>query len=329
VQIVPKPWASAGGWFRLIKAIRRFRPDVINFHFCGVNHLPVFVFCRLTGQKVVFHYHGEIQPIETMGWRKRHFSGVRICSWFSNLIITVSEANKRYLRAAHVTRPIDMIYNGVDISKFSDRIDEAWPAETRDSDHFRICYMGSLIPRKRVDDLLRAFALVHAERPDARLTIIGCGYLDSQLKRLCTQLNLDFAVDFKGKILAFPVELLRNSDLFVSASEAESFGLIFGEAMCLGVPVVACRVGGIPEVVAEGETGILVPPRNPQALARALLELMANDDMRTRMAAAGKARVRSRFDLPDKVEAILEVLEDVAGTNGATHVSSVPAQPRS
>ena len=328
VQVITKPWASAEGWLELIRTINRFRPDVINFHFCGVNHLPVFFFCALTGQKVVFHYHGEIQPLATVGWRKRHFSGVRICSWFCKQLVTVSEANKQYLLATNVRRPIELIYNGINISKFPDQI-EPRLAGTRNPEHFRICYMGSLIPRKRVDDLLRAFALVHTERPDARLTIIGCGHLESQLKRLCTELDLDSAVHFTGKILEYPLELLRNSDLCVSASESESFGLIFAEAMCLGVPAVACRVGGIPEVVADEETGLLVPPRNPQALAHAILRLMADDDLRARMAAAAKVWTRSRFDLPDKVVALFKLLEDVASDTGRAHVSSEAGQSRS
>src|SRR5262249_13258847 len=151
--------------------------------------------------------HGEIQPLNTMSWLKSRLSRVRISSWFVNEIITVSEANRQYLRAMNVRKPVKLIYNGIDVPRFLEHVDPSRPIGARcDPQRFKICYMGSLIPRKRPDDLLRAFALVCAERPDARLTIVGGGYLDLQLKRLCSELNLDEAVEFKGKILEFPFD---------------------------------------------------------------------------------------------------------------------------
>ncbi len=331
VNVIAKRWKSVGGWLELAKVIHRFDPDVIHFHFCGIVHLPVFLFCALTGRKVVFHYHGEIQPLNTVGWRKRHLSGVRICSWFCTRMVTVSGANKTYLHATNIKCPVYLIYNGIDVSKFLDQADHARTTiKAQDPHQFTLCCMGSLIPRKRVDDLLRAFAIVREKRPDARLTIIGGGYLEPELKRLCTELGQDSAVEFKGKILEYPFEHLHSSDLCVSASESESFGLIFAEAMCLGVPVVACRVGGIPDVVADGETGLLVPPRNPPVFAEAILKLMDDNALRAQMAENAEEHVRRRFDLPDKVEALCDLLEDVVGVHETTpQVRTNPPRPTS
>src|SRR3954452_1788301 len=173
-------WSSARGAVGLIGVIRRFRPDVVNFHFCAsLHYLAVFAYCMLTGRKVVFHYHGEIRPLESLRWKNRHLSIFRLASLLWTRIVTVSEANRRYLEALRVRAPITVIYNGVDTAMFLDRAAASAPAEARAEARrsFNLCYIGSLIPRKRVDDLLRAFARVAAAQPEAYLTIVGGGRL--------------------------------------------------------------------------------------------------------------------------------------------------------
>jgi len=168
-------------------------------------------------------------------------------------------------------------------------------------------YVGSLIRRKRVDILLRAFAEVKAKSPRAHLVIVGGGPLEAELKALAAHLAIEDVVQFTGLLKDFPVELFRSSDVFVSASESESFGLVFGEAMACGLPVVACRVGGIPEVVEDGVTGRLVPANDTAAMSKALLELLEDDALRLRMGEAATARVRDRFQLTDTVCRTFEV----------------------
>jgi glycosyltransferase involved in cell wall biosynthesis len=112
-----------------------------------------------------------------------------------------------------------------------------------------------------------------------------------------------------GLLPEYPFELLKSSRLLVSASESESFGIVFCEAMCLGVPIVACSVGGIPEVVRDRETGILVSPDDTKAFAAAILELMRDERTRSRMADEGRRWVLERFDLRDKVAALFDVFD--------------------
>jgi len=306
-------WASLAGARRLIRLIAQVRPDVVHFHFCGTLHyVPVFAYCMLTGRKVMYHYHGEIRPLHTLRWKNRHLSALRLASLFWTRALPVSQANGRYLEALRVAAPITVIYNGIDTGEFLKRAG-AGPTPERKKGRFDICYIGSLIPRKQVDVLLRAFAVVARARPDAHLTIVGGGYLAKAHQELCAELGLNGKVHFAGLLPDYPFELLRSSDLLASASESESFGLIFCEGMCLGVPVVACGVGGIPEVVRNGETGLLVPPHDPEAFAGALLRLMEDEPLRLRMAEAGKRWVLERYDIRDKVAALFDVFEASAG----------------
>jgi len=308
------PWSSRQGTRELIHQIREFKPDIVDFHFCDtLSFLPVFLFCRVSGITVVYHYHGEIRPLHTLRWKNHHLSGLRLLSLSWNKVITVSHANERFLQALHVGTPIDVVYNGIDVAGFLERsaeMDQALPARTSDGT-VNCLYIGSIIDRKRVDILLRAFAIAREKFPAARLTVVGGGALEASTKKLATDLKLDDVVHFTGLMVQFPFDLLKHSDILVSASESESFGLVFTEAMSFALPIVACRVGGIPEVVADGETGLLVDVNNPEAFATALLKLLEDPQLRTRMGQAGLERVQSEFQLHNTIDATFKSLASV------------------
>jgi L-malate glycosyltransferase len=305
------PWNSWQGIRELIRQIREFKPTVINFHFCDtLSFLPVFLYCKFTRIAVVYHYHGEIRPHNTLNWRNRNLSALRALSWLWTGVITVSEANMRFLRALHINTPIEVVYNGIDFASFQrqfERLDRL-PADTGSSNLVNCLYIGSLIDRKRIDILLRAFAIVKGRCPLARLTIVGGGAMENSSKLLATELQLDDVVRFTGLMIQYPFELLKQSDILVSASESESFGLVFAEAMSFSLPVVACRVGGIPEVVSDGETGILVEANDPEAFASALLVLLNDRPLRIQMGMAGRQRVNHAFQIQRTIDATFDAL---------------------
>jgi glycosyltransferase involved in cell wall biosynthesis len=308
------PWSSKQGRRELIRCIREFKPDIVDFHFCDtLSFLPVFLFCRISGITVAYHYHGEIRPLQTLHWRNLHFSALRLLSLTWNKVITVSHANKHFLEALHVRKPIDVVYNGIDVAGFLVRSAEMdqFPSARIDDGTVNCLYIGSIIDRKRVDILLRAFAIARDKCPAARLVVVGGGALEGSSRKLATELKLDDVVRFTGLMVQYPFELLKHSDILVSASESESFGLVFTEAMSFGLPIVACRVGGIPEVIADGETGLLVDANNPEAFAAALLRLMEDRPLRMGMGRAGLQRVQSTFQLHDTIDATFQSLARV------------------
>jgi len=312
--VATAPWTSCRGMLELIKLIRQFKPDVVNFHFCdSLSFLPLFLFCRLTGRAVVYHYHGEIRPLNTLRWRNTHLSTLRLVSQCFNRVITVSQANKQFLQVLRVKTPIDVVYNGIDVDRFLQRWEEIEyePTTYTGDDTVNCLYLGSIIDRKRVDILLRGFAIVKNRCPAARLLVVGGGLLEDASKRLATELGLDDVVQFTGLMMQYPFEILKRSHIFVSASESESFGIVFAEAMSFGLPVVACKVGGIPEVVADGITGLLVESSDPNALAEALLTLLESRPLRIQMGRAGLERVRSMFRLERTIDSTFEAFKQI------------------
>lgn len=162
-------------------------------------------------------------------------------------------------------------------------------------DSFVIGTVGRLFDdHKRVSDLIRGLSLMLSVRPDARLLIVGSGPDEAALQELAHQLGVSERVVFAGyQADTQPFYQLMN--VFALASAHEAFGLVLVEAMFAQLPVVATRVGGIPGVVKEGDTGYLVEPCQPQELARVILGLADDAPMRRSMGDKGRERALKHF----------------------------------
>ena len=164
-------------------------------------------------------------------------------------------------------------------------------------------------PQKAHDVLLAAFERARRDAPGLRLWLVGddpFGDGRGRAEALASELGLEDAVRFTGVRRDVP-RLMAASDVFVMSSLWEGFGLVFLEAMSTGLPVLASRVSGVPEVVADGETGRLVPPSEVGPLAEGMLELSRDEALRVSLGRAGRARVRERFGLDRMVDATLDV----------------------
>jgi glycosyltransferase involved in cell wall biosynthesis len=156
----------------------------------------------------------------------------------------------------------------------------------------RLLCVGRLIPIKGHDVLLRAVARARRVVRDLTLDIAGSGPLETELRAQAAELGLGDAVRFLGQVASVPYE---ESAVVVVPSLGEGFGMVALEAMERGRPVVASDVGGLPEIVADGETGLVVPARDPDALAWAIAELAANLPRSAALGAAGRARALADF----------------------------------
>jgi glycosyltransferase involved in cell wall biosynthesis len=164
-------------------------------------------------------------------------------------------------------------------------------------------------PRKRVIDLLEAFALVRARLAAARLVIIGDGPEHSALRQRLEELQLGQAVRLLGAVAddATVRQWYCRSSVFCLPSEQEGFGIVFLEAMASGLPVVSTTAAAIPEVVPDGQAGLLVPPRDPAALAEALLRLLEDPSLLARLRAGGRQHGR-RFSWDLVAQRFLEAV---------------------
>jgi glycosyltransferase involved in cell wall biosynthesis len=156
--------------------------------------------------------------------------------------------------------------------------------------------------------LIRAATQIVREMPDVRIVILGEGERRSELTELIKQSNLERHVllpGFRPDVLS----LLKTFELFVMPSVTEGLGTSLLDAMACRRAIVASRVGGIPEVVAHGETGLLVPPKDPDALAGAIQRVLGDSDLAARLARAGRTRVEQRFTTERMVAETVGVYE--------------------
>ncbi len=166
--------------------------------------------------------------------------------------------------------------------------------------------VAALVAHKGQRYLIDAAPFVLRELPDARFLIVGQGELELALQKQITNRHLAKHVILAG-FRPDALSLHKGFDVFVMSSVTEGLGTSLLDAMASARPVVATRTGGIPEVVEDGETGLLVPPRNPQALAHAIVRLLRDEPLRQRMAAAGLVRVRAHFSADRMVQQTLDV----------------------
>ncbi len=154
--------------------------------------------------------------------------------------------------------------------------------------------LAALVPHKDHDTLIAAAVIVLLKRPDARFLIAGRGPEEARLAASVARMGLAEKVLLVGH--RDPLPLLKSLDAYAQSSWGEGMGSVLLEAAACAVPIAATRAGGIPEVVADGETGLLVAPRDPEALAGALLRLLGEPALAARLAAEGRRRL-PRFGL--------------------------------
>lgn len=227
--------------------------------------------------------------------------------------IAVSEAMKRIGTERRIINPsrTQVIYNSVEIVDPLSR-DEAFRAALGLRPGTKVVTTaGRCEPQKAFDDFLRMASIVSARRSDTEFLLVGDGPELERLKSLAHELGLDGVVRFTGWRSDI-LRVLAHSDVFCMSTLWESFCIVLAEAGLMGVPVVATRIDAIPEVVEDGVTGLLTPPRDPASLARAVISLL-DDPIRAReMGAAGRARVIERFSTDEMVRSYADALESHA-----------------
>ena len=205
---------------------------------------------------------------------------------------------------ARFRRPdVRTLYNGVDLERFQP------PRSARRDGPLRVTAVANLIPEKGIEHLLRAAARLDAGT--IHLSIVGDGPLGEPLRQRARELGIDRRTSFLG-LRDDVANLLRETDVFVHpAVWAEAFGLTIAEAMASGCAVVATRIGGIPELVVDGESGLLVPAGNDVALAAALARLQHDEALRAGLGAAARRRAEQCFGLDACVQRHLDWCEEI------------------
>ena len=261
--------------------------------------------CRLVGIPCVAHMRSEMVPSK---FRKLYLQ-------WADLLIAVSEGVRRHaIQGGLPQEKVVTVYSGIDLqqAKAAGFGQEVRRAHGIAPETLVIGSVANIAPKKGYDVLIRAVAKARQEIDDVACLIVGADDrgLQAGLQRLGESLGLDGRLCFAGfQEEVFPY--LDAMDLFVLASVDEGFGIVLLEAMACGKPVVATTVDGPPEIVEDGQTGLLVPPRDPDAMAKALVELLHDSERRARMGKQGQARVRTAFSLDSQMRTLIGLYDQL------------------
>jgi len=216
----------------------------------------------------------------------------RMSGRMSDAVIAPSVVTGRELRRDYGFTDLVVIPNGIEVGRPPERPLASLEAPPT------ILYVGRLRTRKAVAVLLEAMAGLLAQGCEARLQIVGSGEQAQALRSHCGELGIDRSVEFAGAVRRSELaDYYSEASIFCLPSIYEGFPLAILEAMAAGLPVVSTAVAGIPEAVDDGETGLLVPPENAEALAEALRSLVVDPDKRLAMGDAGRLKVESEFSI--------------------------------
>lgn len=219
---------------------------------------------------------------------------------FTTKIIAVSQAVKNYLISWHKMRAdkIKVIYNGLDPRNYSCDVDKATlrSALGLAPEVPIVAVVGRLVKLKGIDYFLRAASAILVAGENVQFLVVGEGPLKGDLTKQAKILGIGRNVYFAGFREDIP-EILSAIDILVVPSLWEGLPLVVLEGMLSGKPIVATRVGGIPEAVKDGKSGILVPPRDVDALRDSVLELLKNPEKRKELGERGKQRALQYFDI--------------------------------
>lgn len=269
---------------RLMHIFRWGRYDVVHTHNTLAHFYGTFA-AKLAGVRVVVNtQHGRRCGDS---WKAR--LQFRMANQLSDRIYGVSEDAAALCRRDDPlsARHINALWNGVDLERFEYRNSAGPPTAIT---------VARLSPEKDFATLLRATWILLKDRPDFRLKIVGDGPERAKLEQLSKELDLTNHVDFLGE-RSDVSELLPQAGFFVSSSLSEGISLTLLEAMAVGLPVVTTDVGGNPEIVVEGKTGLLVQPGSPEKLALAMRALLKDQEAWPVYGELARQRVEQHFNV--------------------------------
>jgi len=314
------PRRDAAALLAILRLIRRERFDVVHTHSSKAGILGR-VAARAAGVPAVVHtMHGPGIHDQMPRWKQHVFRAAELVAGrCTDALVAVSDSNR--VQATTQFRIPEArahtIYSGIDLAHLDAPADleRARAAVAAPPGWSVVMFVGRLDDAKAVHHLVAAFAHVAAARPHTVLALVGSGPDEPALRRQVAELGLAAHVRFLGTRADVPA-LLRLADVFALSSLWEGIGRAMTEAMLLGVPVVAPRIYGIPEVVHDGETGLLYPRGDTAALAAHILALLADPSLARRLGDSGRRLTRARFDADAMVRG-LEALYDRLLAEGA------------
>jgi glycosyltransferase involved in cell wall biosynthesis len=302
------------GLLRFATFLRRNRIDILHTHLFDPSVIGLLAGVLAgTRLRVMTRHYSDYHTRIHKAW---HVRLDRLCTRLAHGVIAVSRHTAEHLVQVEgaPAEKVHIIVNGIDFDRVhrpSHEERESLRRELGTDGTYFVLVAARLHPEKGYEHLFDALPLLKS-RLDRPLTLLvaGTGPFEAEYRERVRALGCRDVVRFLGFRHDVPT-LMAAADLFVLPSVAEAFGLVLAEALYLGVPVVATRVGGIPEIVDDGIDGVLVPPADSGVLAEAIAGLLRDPERRRRLAGAGREKVVARFRFENMVrsyEALYERL---------------------
>ena len=286
-------------WGDIYFKIRDINPDIIHAQTLSLG-IPALISNRLL--RIQYIIWGQGSDIYLPNWLNRLTA--KMCLKNAGAAIALTDHMKKAMQMM-CERNIDIIPNGIELERYEGKNEE------RSMTGNRILFVGRLHPIKGINYLLEAICIVHQELPEAKLIIVGDGIERETLENLTDDLGISEYVEFVGNVPHEQVtDLMLRADVFALPSLSEGFPLVILEAMACGLPIIATRVGGVPEVVEGGVNGCLVNAKSPYEIADKISMLLKNDKIRLDMSNNNRERVKM-FSWNKVTNAVEEVYRKV------------------
>jgi glycosyltransferase involved in cell wall biosynthesis len=326
IPVAPRSEMDLTAAWRLARVVTRMRPDVIHAH--DPHGIAMASLARSIGAASARDRRG---PALVASRRVDfHLKGNSLSRWKHRQVdcfIAASDAIRRILVSDGVPEERAVtVHEGIDVERVAGtpavNVHEAFwlPRQAP-----VVGNVAALVPHKGQRHLIEAAHLVVQDIPDARFVILGEGELREQLERQVREHHLEKHVLLPG-FRTDVIGCIKGFDVFAMSSVTEGLGTSLLDAMACGKPIVATTAGGIPEVVVNGETGLLAEPRDHHAMARAIARLLNDERLRTRMGQAGLVRVRQHFTVERMVAQTVRVYARVAGSAREADTGSLAAR---
>jgi glycosyltransferase involved in cell wall biosynthesis len=268
------------------REVKRINPDVIHAQSVFLG-LCAFLAKKGFGKPYVVCSHGELY----FSWAFKALISKQVFA-NANAVIALTDDMKRTISEVY-TGDVYVVPNGIELEDFGNLSKDKSRRELNIGEGDRVLiFVGRFRPEKDMTSLIKAMRIMVERNQKVKLVVVGGGPQERRLKKLAAELNLVQQVNFVGQVPHEKVSgYMAAADVLVLPSLSEGFPVVLPEAMACGLPIVATKVGGIPEIVTDGENGLLVEPRNPEQIAEAVLIILEHDELAQRQREAGGAEI--------------------------------------
>jgi glycosyltransferase involved in cell wall biosynthesis len=258
---------------------------------------------HLAGVPYVQHVrNGMGRPLESVG-----------CRYARRIVVNSNQVGTALRREPTMAHKTVTIYNAVDLAQYDARDNRR--IELGSPDGPVVGFVGQIVPRKGVRTLIEAMPAVLRRFPQALLVIVGCAPPDEdEYERSCRERVVELGLESSVRFIGYRRDVaawMRSFDVFALPTRAEPFGKVVIESMAAGCPVVASRVGGIPEIITSPELGTLIEPDDPDALASAILAYLCDRDRAEATSRIARRHARELFGLQGMIDRLQQLYETV------------------